>query len=227
MGKYTTVLLDIDMTVLDFNAAEASALRDAFGSMLLPIDDEVIARYHVINDALWKDFELGKVTKERLKYLRFARLVEALDIDADAAILQNVYADFLATKGIMLDGAREFLEEAARRYTLYAITNGISYVQKGRFEKADIGGYFKNVFISEDVGCGKPDKRYFDHVLASIDEKDKSMIAVVGDSLTSDIKGGKNCGMKTCFYNFKSRPVPDDIKPDYCVTDLKEILLIT
>lgn len=224
MGKYTTVLLDIDMTILDFNAAEASALRDAFESMSLPIDDALIARYHIINDALWKDFELGKVTKERLKYLRFARLVEAAGLAADANILQNVYTDFLSTKGMMLDGAREFLDEAAKRYSLFAITNGIYYVQKGRFEKADIGGYFKKVFISEDVGFGKPDKRYFDHVLAAIDEKDKRRIAVVGDSLTSDIKGGIGAGLDTCHYDPDGTHMREDIVPTARARTYGEIL---
>lgn len=224
MAGYTTVLLDIDQTLLDFNAAESAALRDAFAEMSLPVTDGIIESYHVINDALWKDFELGKVTKDRLKVLRFSRLIEAEGIDADAQVLQKTYTDRLATKGILLEGAKEFLCKASARYALYAVTNGISYVQKGRCRVSGIEKFFRQVFISEDVGFGKPDVRYFEYVLSRIEEKDKTKIAVVGDSLTSDIKGGINAGLDTCQFDPSGANSREDIIPCAKARSYDEIL---
>lgn len=224
MSKYTTVLLDIDETILDFNAAESAALRSALTSFELPVSDEIVATYHVINDGLWKDFELGLVTKDELKVLRFERTLKKCGIDFDAHILQKRYTDMLSQQGILLDGALDFLSELSERYDVNAITNGISYVQKGRFEKAQINRFFNKVFISEDVGFGKPNIKYFEYVLERIEEKDKSKIIVVGDSPTSDIRGGINAGLDTCLFARKEITLPDDVKPTYTAKTYGEIL---
>ena len=224
MTDYKTVLLDIDQTILDFNTAETISLTEALDSFGIKADRTVISTYHEINDRLWKDFELGTVTKDELKILRFERTLKKCNIKLDADKLQKKYTDCLSEQGILLDGAREFLDSLFLTAELYAVTNGISYVQKGRFAKADINKYFKGVFISEDVGVGKPDKRYFEYVLSKVNEKDKSRIIVVGDSLTSDIKGGLSVGLDTILYDVTKTKKADGIIPKYVASSYGEIL---
>ena len=112
---------------------------------------------------------------------------------------------FLVQASFILDCALEICKKLSGNYSLYLVTNGTKIVQKGRLSGSPIMKYIKDVFISEEIGFNKPQKEYFDYVLEHIEEKDKTKILVVGDSLSSDIAGAENSGLDSCWVNTKKR----------------------
>lgn len=226
MKKYTTLLLDVDETLLDFKLAENVSLKNALTRSGIEPTDERCARYHLINDALWKALERGEIEKDRIKTKRFELFYEEFGFQGDPHASAGMYVEELSRAGYILPGAREFLDTVCDKFDVYAVTNGIRAVQQGRFIAADINKYFKDVFISERVGYSKPDKRYFDYVLESIPEKDSSRILVVGDSPTSDIKGAQNAGLDSCWYAPHGKDYPDKTQPTYIARSYEDILNI-
>lgn len=224
--KYTTLLLDVDETLLDFKLAENESLKKALSRAGIEPTDDICLNYHYINDALWKALERGEVEKAQIKILRFKQLYEKYGFEGDPIHTGELYVEELSHAGQMLDGARDFLNEITDKFNIYAVTNGIQKVQEGRFEAADIGKYFKDVFISERVGYSKPDKRYFDYVIDAIPEKDISRILVIGDSPTSDIKGAQNSGLECCWFAPHGKDYMGEAMPTYIARSYDDILKI-
>lgn len=224
---YTTVLFDADETLLDFRRSEHSALIETFRQNSLPTDDAFLQSYTEINDGLWESFNRGEISKKEITDMRFTLLFEKHGISLDGKAFNSLYLENLSKYGYALPGAFEMcqkLHDAGLR--LYIITNGIGFVQKKRLAESGLSKFFKGVYISEDVGAAKPSKEYFDCVYAELEEKDKSKIIVVGDSLSADIKGGKEYGFVTCWYNFKG--LPKNEKADFCAenfSDIERVLL--
>lgn len=221
---YDIVLLDADMTIWDFEASEKLALADTVRHMGAEPTEEVTAFYHNINSALWKAFDLKQVTKEELSYRRFADLLEFVGKDGDPLALNAYYQKQLGEHSIMLPGAEDMCRTLAEKCTLYILTNGMHVAQVGRFEKSPIKKYITDMFISEDMGCQKPDKEYYDKVFSIIGLEDKSRAVMVGDSLTSDIRGGINGGVDTIWYNAKRKPFDPAIMPTYTAYTMDEIV---
>ncbi len=197
--KYTTILFDSDDTLLDFKASEKQAIYEAFRHADLSFDEDIRADYSSINHGLWKALERGEVTTDELLVLRFARLFEKYGYDYDPKAMNDLYFHCLSDTSFTMEGAVEILEYLYGRYELDIITNGVGYIQTARLSNADIRKYIKHLFISGEIGISKPHKGFFDYVLSTVDEKDKSKILVVGDSLTSDIKGALDAGLD-CVY---------------------------
>ena len=221
---YDIVLLDADMTIWDFEASEKLALKDTVEYVGAEMTEEVFAFYHKVNSALWKAFDLKQVTKEELAYRRFAELLTFVEKEGDPLALNGYYQQRLGEHSIMLPGAEEMCQKLAERCTLYILTNGMHVAQVGRFEKSPIKKYIADMFISEDMGCQKPDKEYYDKVFAIIGLQDKSRAVMVGDSLTSDIQGGINGGVDTIWYNAKRKPHNPEIMPTYTAYTMDEIV---
>ena len=221
---YDIVLLDADMTIWDFEASEKLALADTVEFVGGELTDEVFAFYHEINSALWKAFDLKQVTKEELSYSRFAQLLAFMGKEGDPLALNRYYQHRLGEHSIMLPGAEEMCRKLAQRCTLYILTNGMHTAQVGRFEKSPIKKYITEMFISEDMGCQKPDRAYFEKVFEIIQLKDKSRAVMVGDSLTSDIQGGINGGVDTIWYNAKRKPIDPNVVPTYTAYTMDEIV---
>lgn len=198
--KYNTVLFDADGTLLDFCRSEREALTDALGMRGISADDEVVEVYSRINDRLWKMLEKKEIERRVLVYRRFELLAEHYGYCLDAKEMARDYMDIIATKGYLIDGVCELLDSLYGCVRMYIITNGAATVQRGRYAITGIERYFDGIFISEEVGFNKPDVRYFERVEAGIPQFDKSSTLVVGDSLSSDIKGGNNFGVDTCLY---------------------------
>ena len=221
---YDIVLLDADMTIWDFEASEKLALKDTVEYVGAEMTEEVFAFYHKVNSALWKAFDLKQVTKEELAYRRFAELLTFVEKEGDPLALNGYYQQRLGEHSIMLPGAEEMCRKLAERCTLYILTNGMHVAQVGRFEKSPVKQYITDMFISEDMGCQKPDKEYYDKVFAIIGLQDKSRAVMVGDSLTSDIQGGINGGVDTIWYNAKRKPHNPEIMPTYTAYTMEEIV---
>jgi len=224
--KYTALLLDADDTLLDFKSAEKHALAEAFDSLGLPYGDGIFDVYHRVNDALWKAYERKEIEKSAIRVGRFRDLFAETGMKGDPEILADEYVEKLSMQGQMIPGARDFLEKLQGKFELFAITNGIKSVQESRFAEADINKYFDGVFISETVGVGKPDKRYFDFVLAAAKEKDPAKLLVIGDSPTSDVKGAQNAGLNCVWFDPHGADYPLDTPPTFTARSYDEILNI-
>lgn len=221
--RYTTLLMDADNTLLDFTRSEHDAIAETFAHFGLPHDDATIAIYSEVNDAHWKMLERGEIEKKVLMWKRFEAFCARTGLEADPCALAADYLKTLSTKSYMIEGAQEVCAELAKKCRMYVITNGDKRVQQGRFTPSPLAKYFDRVYISEEVGFEKPDIRYFEAVMKDIPDFDPAATLVVGDSLTSDIRGGIRAGLDTCWYNPKGKPVPADIPVTYVINDLAEL----
>lgn len=204
--KYTSVLLDIDDTLLDFSAAEKSAVSAVLKNNNLPFDDATVALYSKINLEFWERFERGEILREDIFEGRFKKLLSIIKKSGDTKKIADEYFVALANEHQLMQGATEILDYLSQKgYKLYAATNGLSKTQFKRIREADIEKYFDKIFISESVGFQKPQAEYYNYIVKNIPEKDKSKILIIGDSQSSDILGGKNAFIDTCFFNLKGK----------------------
>ncbi len=223
--NYSTLLMDADDTIFDFPKCEAAALRKALLSFGLSFDRTVCEAFSRINTALWKQFEQNRITRGELRVRRFQELLAAcFDSGVDSAALADCYVEALSEQAILLEGAREALEKLSERFSIDIITNGLTQVQKGRFALAGLEKTYQKLFISDEMGVGKPGKAFFDAVLAEIPEKNRRRILVVGDSLTSDMQGGRNSGLDTCLYDPKGKITLPHPLCDYRIGTLEELM---
>ena len=220
-----TVFLDLDDTILDFQKSERVAIRKTFEILGVPHSPEVIERYIEINVSLWQALERGELTREGVLHGRFETLFSELKRVRSPEKAQELYQSLLAKEYDFLPGGRELLLELKKdgRYRLYMATNGIPEVQEPRIEKSGVGEFFDGVFISERIGYQKPDKRFFDACFERIKDFKKEEAIIVGDSLSSDIKGGINAGILTCHFNPHDKPY-GEINPDYKIKNLSELI---
>ena len=143
-----TVFLDLDDTIFDFKACERQALSCSLAKCSLTFTKEDLSAYSEINDAMWKKLERGEITRDTLRIRRFEIFLSRFSTDIDPVFFGNLYMDYLATTNALIDGARDLLEVLSQSYDLYAVTNGYEYTQRGRIQSADIGKYFKDIFIA-------------------------------------------------------------------------------
>ena len=221
--KYTTILFDADDTLFDFGAAEHEAITGVLRNFGLPHDESVISEYSRINTGFWKMLERGEIKKDELKYRRFEAFCEHFGFRVNARDMANEYMSFLSRQNQLIDGAIDICERLFGKCRLYIITNGIKFIQEGRFSTSPLRKYFDKVFISEVIGYDKPSVEYFKAVEREIDNFDRSKTLVIGDSLTSDIKGGINFGLDTCWFNPKGKSRPEDMDITYEIKRLCEI----
>ncbi len=207
--QYRTVLLDADGTLLDFDRSEKEALREALMAINAPATDEVLATYSRINDGFWKMLERGEIEKKDLYYRRFEELFARFGIEGDAKAMGSSYMEKLSHKGYLLEGAEELCRKLFGKCRLYIVTNGTEFIQRGRYAVSGIDRYFDGVFISDVIGTPKPNRGFFEAVAMGIPDFRKEETLIVGDSLTSDIKGGMDFGIHTCWYNPKRKATPD------------------
>lgn len=219
----THIFFDLDNTLLDFDRGEAHALSRAFRQFGIDPTPAVLARYHDINLRQWELLEEGKLTKDQVLTRRFDLLFAELGVSCDSQAVCDLYESFLAEEHDFIPGALELLEALSPRYSLHLATNGASAVQRRRLADAGILTYFQNIFISEEVGFHKPSPAFFLACFAAIPGFDHTSALMVGDSLTSDIRGGRNAGLRTCWFDHLGRPYRPDILLDYTVAALDQL----
>ena len=217
------LFLDLDDTILDFHKAERIALSKTIREFGLEPTEEVLSRYHVINKWHWEQLELGKLTRAEVLENRFGALFAEFGIQADQAACARAYEHNLSIGHYFLPGAEEAVEILSRRYRLFLASNGTASVQKGRMTSANLYRFFEFCFVSQEIGHNKPSREYFEAAFARIPGFDKSKCLMVGDSLTSDIQGGINAGIKTCWINPTHAPGRPDIQPDYEIEALSQL----
>lgn len=218
-----TIFFDLDDTLLDFTRAEAAALRRALTEMNAPADDDVLERYHAINAAQWELLEEKKLTREQVLVGRFDVLFGELGLRRSAREICERYEGYLAQGHWFIPGAEALLEELLPLYDLYLASNGTAEVQHRRLESAGIARYFRGIFISGEMGADKPSPAFFEKCFAAIPDFSRENALIVGDSLTSDIRGGINAGLRTCWFNPHGRPARPDIVPDWEISALSQL----
>lgn len=217
-----TILWDLDNTLLDFNKAEKIAVSKTLEYFKIPAEEKTLRRYSQLNLQQWKLLEQGKLTREEVKLRRFELLFQELETDQSAKEAAKMYETLLAQGHYFMEGAEELLETLYGRYDMYLVTNGTLSVQRGRLKSSGICKYFKDIFISEEVGYNKPSIEYFNCCFAKIPDFSKETAIIIGDSLTSDIQGGINAGIRTLWFHPEGETA-ENIKPDYEVTALAQI----
>ena len=220
---FRNILFDLDDTILDFGAAERVAVSKAFRQVGLEPTEALLRRYSEINCSQWEAFERGEITRDTVLIRRFQLLFQELGVNIDAQSCEDIYMEYLGIGHYFVEGAEELLETLYPEYRLYIVSNGVAATQDSRLASAGISHYFGDIFISEKTGYHKPEPEYFDYCFARIPDFQPEETLIVGDSLTSDIKGGRDAGIRTCWFNPGRKPGRPDIVPDYEVHRLMEI----
>ena len=226
MKKYSTILFDADDTLLDFGKDETQALVKVLTTYGVPTTKENIEIYKQINVGLWKALERGEIDKPTLKKIRFRLFFEKIGFETavDPFVINEEYLSNLGDGGNLIDGAKELIEELKNDgYDLYIVTNGIEKTQKRRLTKAGILPHFTDIFVSEAIGYQKPRKEYFDFVLSHIKEKDIGRVLLVGDSLTSDIKGAENAGITCAWLRNNKDTDHGAYNPDFIIDNICQL----
>lgn len=222
-SRRPVVLLDVDDTILDFHKAEAVALTKTLTDMGIEPLDSTLKRYSQINARQWELLEEGKLTREQVLTCRFEILFDELGVEHSGYEARKLYENYLSIGHYFMEGAPELLEALYGKYELYIVSNGTGVVQAGRIKSAGIARYFEDIFISENIGFNKPSAEFFIRCFERIPGFDKSRAMIVGDSLTSDIRGGINAGIKTCWFNPMAKSQREDIPADYEIHALSEL----
>ena len=217
------LFLDLDDTILDFHKAERIALSKTIREFGVEPTEAVLNRYHLINKWHWEQLEQGKLNRSQVLTGRFRALFEELGVTVDPEKIQAIYENNLSIGHYFLPGAEEAVEYLSTRYKLYLASNGTAVVQKGRMTSANLYRFFRKSFVSEEIGHNKPSKAYFDAAFAQIPDFDPRKAMIVGDSLTSDIKGGNNAGIRTCWVNPGHAPRHPEIHVDYEIEALSQL----
>ena len=220
---YEFLFLDLDDTILDFHKAERIAIGKTITQFGVEPTEEVLGLYHRINKAHWELLERGELTREQVLVNRFGALFAQLGVCVDAEKCARAYETNLSIGHWFLPGAEEAVEYLSGRYRLFLASNGTAVVQKGRMTSANLYRFFEKVFVSQEIGHNKPSKDYFSGCFAQIDGFDKTKAIIVGDSLTSDILGGNNAGIATCWVNPTHAPRKAGIRVDYEIEALAQL----
>lgn len=243
--RFKYILWDIDGTLLDFIAAEKVAIRACFEKFEMgECTDEMIARYSKINRKYWEALERGEITKQEVLVGRYREFFETEGLDVSKAEpFNDEYQIRLGDTCVFRDGGYEIVSKLKGRVVQYAVTNGTSRAQERKLINSGLDKLLDGVYISDKIGFEKPTSQFFVPVFEAISKLEKETnkeinneinkginkginkdeVLIIGDSLTSDIRGGNNVGIKTCWYNPKGEDNNQGAHVDYEITNLNEI----
>lgn len=222
---YRTILFDVDDTLLDFEAGELACLKQTiedFGARYTP---RLEARYLTINAGLWVDFEAGRIPRQQIFTRRFTQLFKEFGVEADGLAAEKHYHKMLDQQAILLPHVAETLE-ALSDYRLYVVSNGVIEVQRQRLAKAGLIDAFADIFVSDAIGAPKPTMAFFDYVAKHIPKFDAATTLIVGDSLTSDIQGGRNAKIDSVWFNPHFKPNRTTVLPVYQMSEFSDLTKI-
>lgn len=225
--KYPYLLFDVDDTLFDFPKSSSQAFDILCDLHQIPNTPETWSLYHTINMELWTAFDRREITQEQVLMGRFHRFLGELGLDRDPEQCNQDYLTALGEAVYPLPWSEEVCRELVRRgHKLYIITNAVASVQRSRLKLCSFGNLFSGLFISEEVGAAKPDTAYYHYVFSKVPELTHENCLVIGDSLTSDIAGANNAGLPCCWFNPKGKPSVPELRIDYEIRDLRELLNI-
>lgn len=220
--RFRAILMDNDGTLMDFKAGEANAIE--YTLRLLKIDNPMGAQTYIrINEQCWKDFEKGLITQTALRLRRFRELIECYQVDTAPEEAAAIYEEALSHQAILLPGALEVVKTISEKLPVLILTNGISHIQHGRIDSSPLAPYLSGLLISEEIGAPKPAPDMYIKALEMLNMK-PSEVLMIGDSLTSDIRGAINAGIPACWYNPEHKPCPEQLKVDYEIDRMEQMI---
>ena len=220
---YEILLIDLDDTILDFHKTEHDALAMTLSAAGIDPTEETIQLFSRINDEHWKRLEKGEITREQVLHGRFRELFAVLGVTDYDEDLPLAYMENLAAGHAYLPGAEEALRQLKKNHRMYLVSNGTASVQHRRLKESGAVSYFEDVFISQEIGVNKPAKEFFDACFARIPDFQAARTLIVGDSLSSDIRGGHNAGIATCWVNPHRKECTLDASPAYEIEALWQL----
>ncbi len=220
--KYDWVLFDADETLFHFD--NFKGLQRMFSQRGVTFTQQDFDAYQAVNKPLWDDYQQGKINAAQLKHTRFKGWAQKLQTTTEE--LNHEFLNAMAEICTLLPGARELLDSLSGQARMGIITNGFTELQSVRLQKTGLLPYFEHVVISEQVGIAKPDNGIFSHAHNMMGKPDKQRVLMVGDNLYSDILGGVNFGIETCWLNRHGAQGDSQIQPDFTVTSLHELQTI-
>jgi 2-haloacid dehalogenase len=224
MKNYDIFLFDADGTLYDYDKAEENALKTMFDYCGFTYSENIRKKYREINSQVWESYEKGEITKEKLQTLRFELFFKDINVCYDVKYFNEKYLYELGKETFLNNGALEICKNITScNKLIYIVTNGILATQKARIEHSMIKEYISDFFVSEFIGYQKPHKLYFDYVFAHIQKISKDKILIIGDSISSDIAGGNNAGIDSCWFNRIGNTNNSKIIPTYEIKDLSEL----
>lgn len=227
MAKYYCILFDADNTLLDFDAAERKALAETLTEYGIEPSSETVQKYREINEGLWRQLEKGQIRRDKLVSERFTRFLKEIGAAGNGAEMNRFYLDKLASHPDLMPGnVLDVLRELAEVATLAIVTNGFDRVQGRRVKESGVAEWMEEVFVSERLESEKPNRKIFDAALRTLGVENREHVLVVGDSLTSDIQGGINAGLDTCWLNRDHAENPGQVNPTYEIDQLEQLYQI-
>ena len=223
---YPWLWFDADGTLFDYNRAETAALLRAFHAQGLHYEDRYLQEYQQINEKLWGALQRGEITQDMLRTRRFEIFLETIHVKASPEQLGISYVEQLGLRADLIDGALDVVERLHKTCKIAIVTNGLTSVQRSRFALSSIKDYIAELIISEEIGVAKPHADFFTTAAARTGNPPKSDVLIIGDSLSSDIKGGADYGIDTCWFNPSGAERPTDMKITYEIKHLRELLEI-
>lgn len=217
------ILWDVDDTLIDFPAAERRSLLALLGELGVTADDGMLSRYSALNRRRWEALERGELTRDEVMVGRFEDFFRSEGICGDPAEFNRRYQLALGDHVVLRDDSLSLLRRLRGRVLQFGVTNGSLVAQEKKLRSSGLIDCLDRVFVSESVGCEKPDPRFFEPVFAAAPDIPKSEIAIVGDSLTSDMRGGRAAGILCLWYNPHQKPLPEPSAVDGILTNLRDI----
>lgn len=221
--RYTTLLFDVDDTLLDFQAAESQALKALFEKEGLNFTSDKEKLYKEVNEARWRAFETGEMSRDEVVNGRFGAFFQLLNHEVDSLAMEQAYRAFLNEGHQLLGNSLEVVQHFAEKADLYIVTNGVSKTQFKRLEDSKLLPYFKEVIVSEDTGYQKPMIEFFEYTFAKIPNLNKAQTVIIGDSLSSDIQGGINAEIDTIWLRPDTPKTPLAIEPTHQIRQLEDL----
>ena len=214
-----TVLIDVDDTILDFKECSIGAIKQSMLDFNFLYKDEYYDVFHRENDKLWHMIENKTLTIDELHQIRWKIIFASIGLEGDYIAFEEHFVNYLKASSIPVLGANSLLKYLHKKYQIYVVSNATNRQQHKRLEKANMTPFIDKIFTSIDIGYSKPSKEFFQICL---DGLNKDEVIIIGDSLTADIKGGINAGIKTIWFNKYQEKIPN-IHIDYIVNSLEEI----
>jgi len=223
MTKYELIYLDADDTIFDYQKCEKKSLKKSLEHYKIECNNEIVGKYAKINSKLWSRYENREITQDFLRTERFRLLFNELEIDVNEFDFSDIYLENLGNSSYLIEDADQVLNYLSSRYSLAIITNGIAEVQKSRIAKSTIKKFIRNLIISEEARSNKPNIEIFLYAEKITTYKNKEKTLIIGDSLHSDIQGGLNYGIDTCWFNPKRITNTTNIVPNYVINRLNDL----
>lgn len=226
LRKYTTLIFDLDDTLFDFKACEKNGLKNVFAHYGLQYNEETFGEYELVNQMIWREIEQGTANKSEILNQRFRLFFQKYQIEVDGSEAESMYRKYLDQGYHLMPAADSCLKELKENgFRIFAGTNGFGSTQRARLKGAHLEHFFEDTFISEEIGYEKPDKRFFNAVFAQIPDFNSDDTLMIGDRLSSDIVGGNQAGIDTCWFNPNKLDLIQSQaqKPTYIMTSLNDL----